>query len=349
MIHLLVVALALLTFLLGKTSGIDVAEPNFLTKEELDVFLALSTEADALQKLYGGPNYMEVILDSLLLCRIKKLIARNANKGSNEEESFCENTQNPGVVGLQSTTGTVSLHTDFDDKDEHVEDEVVLIFLNTNPHAFFVHGNKEETVEAGKLLVFKGNVLHQLRKDVGIVRMLGPFQMSTFCLVRHSKMSELSDRDLFGVGCGCGSCGAPSNVPSGFPSYEPSDIPSNPPSDEPSDIPSNPPSYEPSDIPSNLPSKVPSPEVVIEGIINDINNDNIAIGNALTTKLNEALEMLKDSSESGAIQILEAFLNQVMAQRGKKIPVKEADEWIAEIKEVIAELEGGPLALGCST
>jgi len=107
-------------------------------------------------------------------------------------------------------------------------------------------------------------------------------------------------------------------------------------------VPSGIPSYEPSDIPSNPPSKVPSPEVVIKGIINDINNDNIAIGNALTTKLNEALEMLKDSSESGAIQILEAFLNQVMAQRGKKIPVKEADEWIAEIKEVIAELEGGP-------
>lgn len=301
------------------------AKPNFLTKEELDTFLALSEEADTLQALFGGPSYMDVTLDASILCRIKTLLGYNKESKVEEEESSCEDVTHEGVVGLQSSTGTAPLHTDFDCNDEPVEDEVVLILLNTNRHASFVHGDKEEAIEAGKLLVFKGNVPHHLKKDVGIVRMLGPFQLSSFCMVRHSKASDLilSGRDLQ-VDCTPApqGCGAPTVPPNCTPK----------------------PSSTPSDFPSSVPSAVPSetpPEDVIQGIIDGIEgSDDITIDNALTTKLNKALERLEDGNETGAIQIIEALLNQVISQRGKKIPEGDADKWIDMLTSVIESLGG---------
>jgi hypothetical protein len=67
------------------------------------------------------------------------------------------------------------------------------------------------------------------------------------------------------------------------------------------------------------------------------------ITNSLEAKLNAALRALEDENENNdiaAINTLEAFINAVEAQRGKKIPEAEADALIAAAQEIIELLSG---------
>ena len=62
------------------------------------------------------------------------------------------------------------------------------------------------------------------------------------------------------------------------------------------------------------------------------------IANSLKAKLNAALQKLKDENENNdvaAINTLEAFINVVEAQRGKKISETDADSLIAAAQEII--------------
>ncbi len=57
--------------------------------------------------------------------------------------------------------------------------------------------------------------------------------------------------------------------------------------------------------------------------------------NSLTSKLNSALESLKDERPRPAINKLNAFVNQVDALSGKKIPQRDADYLIGDALEII--------------
>ena len=62
------------------------------------------------------------------------------------------------------------------------------------------------------------------------------------------------------------------------------------------------------------------------------------IANSLLAKLNTALQKLEDDNENNdaaAINLLEAFINAVEAQRGKKIPEADADALIEAVQEII--------------
>ena len=62
------------------------------------------------------------------------------------------------------------------------------------------------------------------------------------------------------------------------------------------------------------------------------------IENGLTSKLDNAIEKLNKGNERTAVNQLNAFINQVKAQRGKKIPTEEADALIAMAQRIIESI-----------
>jgi len=62
------------------------------------------------------------------------------------------------------------------------------------------------------------------------------------------------------------------------------------------------------------------------------------IANSLLAKLDTALQKLEDNNENNdaaAINLLQAFINAIQAQRGKKIPGADADALITAAQEII--------------
>ena len=65
------------------------------------------------------------------------------------------------------------------------------------------------------------------------------------------------------------------------------------------------------------------------------------IENSLVSKLKNAIDSIQKAQEKAAANKLEAFINEVEAQRGKKIPEADADALIALAQEIIDILEAG--------
>ena len=91
---------------------------------------------------------------------------------------------------------------------------------------------------------------------------------------------------------------------------------------------------------------LPVPEVMFEILSDDIDAMDLPKGteNSLNASLDTAMKKLGDSNQENdvaAINALEAFINKIEAQRGKKIPVEVADELIAKAQDIIAALSGG--------
>jgi hypothetical protein len=66
------------------------------------------------------------------------------------------------------------------------------------------------------------------------------------------------------------------------------------------------------------------------------------IGNSLLAKIDTAIGILEDENDKNdkaAVNSLEAFINAVKAQSGKKISEEDADDLIASAQQIIAELE----------
>jgi hypothetical protein len=74
-----------------------------------------------------------------------------------------------------------------------------------------------------------------------------------------------------------------------------------------------------------------------EDIIDDIIDMELPEGteNSLVSKLENAIEKLKDGDNKTAAKKLESFINQVEAQRGKKLTDEEADALIEAAQEII--------------
>ncbi len=88
--------------------------------------------------------------------------------------------------------------------------------------------------------------------------------------------------------------------------------------------------------------KIP-PEVVVENLSNEVDTMDLpeATKNNLNASLDNATKVLKDSNpknDVSAINALQAFINKIEAQRGKKIPKEVADELIAKAQEIIITL-----------
>jgi hypothetical protein len=91
---------------------------------------------------------------------------------------------------------------------------------------------------------------------------------------------------------------------------------------------------------------LPDPSNLLEKLSDKIDAMNLPKGtvNNLLTKLNHAIQLLEDNNENNdtaAINSLEAFINAVDAQRGKKISEVDADSLITAAQEIIELLSDG--------
>ena len=55
---------------------------------------------------------------------------------------------------------------------------------------------------------------------------------------------------------------------------------------------------------------------------------------------NRAIDSLENGQDSAAVNKFEAFINQVQAQRGKKLTDEEADKLIADVQAIIDYVQG---------
>jgi len=70
---------------------------------------------------------------------------------------------------------------------------------------------------------------------------------------------------------------------------------------------------------------------------------NKGLTKALTTKLYEAIDYLNSGDNAGAVDALNAFINHVEAQRGKKLTNEQADQLIAETQHIIDAINASSL------
>jgi len=88
---------------------------------------------------------------------------------------------------------------------------------------------------------------------------------------------------------------------------------------------------------------LPVPETMVETLSDEVDAMELPGGtvNSLNASLDTAMKVLEDSNHKNdvaAINTLEAFINKIEAQRGKKIPDEVADELIAKAQEIITAL-----------
>jgi FG-GAP repeat len=79
------------------------------------------------------------------------------------------------------------------------------------------------------------------------------------------------------------------------------------------------------------------PVAALEELIADVEAADLPGGleNSLTKKLSSAQGSLARGQINAAIGKIQAFINQVEAQRGKKIPEADADAWIADAETIL--------------
>lgn len=86
----------------------------------------------------------------------------------------------------------------------------------------------------------------------------------------------------------------------------------------------------------------------VGSMISDIQALNISQGlkNALSTKLNNALDKCENGNTNAAINNLNAFINQVEAKRGNPLTNAQADDFIAQASALIAAIQNGAADCG---
>jgi hypothetical protein len=82
------------------------------------------------------------------------------------------------------------------------------------------------------------------------------------------------------------------------------------------------------------------PVVLLQALINFVNDADLQHGirNSLVSKLTGALNKLNDNNpnnDGAAVNMIEAFLEAVNAQRGKKIPEDVADRMLTEAHTIL--------------
>ncbi|UCE39293.1 MAG: LamG domain-containing protein [Thermoplasmata archaeon] len=82
------------------------------------------------------------------------------------------------------------------------------------------------------------------------------------------------------------------------------------------------------------------PDLAIQNLFQEIGEENLPQGteNSLLVKLDSALESLENGEDKEAMNVLNAFINAVEAQRGKKLTDAQADELIAAAEDIITTI-----------
>jgi hypothetical protein len=89
------------------------------------------------------------------------------------------------------------------------------------------------------------------------------------------------------------------------------------------------------------------PELMVETLSDEVvamEDLPASIRNSLIKSLDTAKKVLSDSNpknDVAAINVIEAFINKIEAQHGKKIPEEVANELIAKAQDIIEVLSGG--------
>ena len=152
---------------------------NFLSKEETALYRRNENKYQRKpavgfsgNRMWGGAH--------LLKSFMRKLIEEGGEQCPSEEY---EKSLPSGVSILTNhVTETTDAHVDYNPTTlERIQNDVGVVFLNSNPDATFLVGDEEYPVEEGTLLMFPGgSVPHHIEmkeKDVGFVHMLGPFEV----------------------------------------------------------------------------------------------------------------------------------------------------------------------------
>jgi hypothetical protein len=94
--------------------------------------------------------------------------------------------------------------------------------------------------------------------------------------------------------------------------------------------------------PLHVATIVPTPTEQVQTVSHDVVNLDLPDGieTSLLAKLNTALSALAQGDTNGALSALQDFINQVRAQRGKKIPTADADALIAAAQAIIDSIAG---------
>lgn len=84
---------------------------------------------------------------------------------------------------------------------------------------------------------------------------------------------------------------------------------------------------------------VKAPTTAVSDLITEVKSSLVGeIQNSLGAKLDSALEALNKKNGPAAVNKLKAFINEVEAQKGKKIPADVAGQWIALVSRIIASI-----------
>ena len=85
---------------------------------------------------------------------------------------------------------------------------------------------------------------------------------------------------------------------------------------------------------------------LISNLIKTVDGMNIHAGikNSLIVKLDNALTSVKHGNKRTAENILDAFVNEVNAQRGKKLTAEQAASLITSVEDIKENLNAGPVA-----
>jgi len=86
----------------------------------------------------------------------------------------------------------------------------------------------------------------------------------------------------------------------------------------------------------------PNPKGLTQKLIETIKTWNLPNGteNSLTSKLQNAIQSLENGQQNAAINKLNAFINEVKAQRNKKLTNAQADTLITEAQRIINAIQG---------
>jgi hypothetical protein len=166
--------------------------PNLLDKEECEHF---GSQLDTLVK-NGASNVAQRIASRMHgSARVSSDILQRIRDATGKEDCANQDEDHVTIPTSLITASTVR-HVDRHREDGTIADEqVAFVFLNDNKDASFVIGDEKVPVISGNMIMFNGNVEHNTVVKSGVVRLLGPFAVSSFKAVGNSALTPI----LYGV------------------------------------------------------------------------------------------------------------------------------------------------------
>ena len=168
---------------------------RYITPEQVRKLDAAPIDIDSHARFYGITVLEKDIADSLP-----------------RDRDDCNKAVDTPIL-KQVLTETTHRHQDyyvpFEDKaGQLVDGKAGFFVLNTNPDAYFHHGDIRVPIEAGKFVKFDGRIMHNTVINSGEVRLAGPFEIDEAGIVMVGLLLASVDKatvcDLDSVESGCG-------------------------------------------------------------------------------------------------------------------------------------------------